>query len=170
MFAVKRDIRSDASRPKSVRNCPRARSASLLTQPPRGGENTGVLLRSDQATETRLRKQTPTIVWLALGHDGLWVFANRILANWIFAHRILADRRRRRRRWLLTRQISGSGNAQHGDEPSPYDYDGLHDANPLVCPSPPTSYRGTPLVAPSGRTVSPLRISDPSQSTTSGAT
>jgi hypothetical protein len=32
-----------------------------------------------------------------------------------------------RRRRLPTRQISGSGNAQHGDEPSRYDYDNLHD-------------------------------------------
>src|SRR6476619_8374289 len=27
---------------------------------------------------------------LALSHDGLWVFANRILANRIFAHRVLS--------------------------------------------------------------------------------
>src|SRR5262245_38914559 len=69
---------------------------------------------------------------LALSHDGLWVFANRILANRIFAHRILADWRRRHRGRLLARQIGGSGNAQHGDERSRYDYDDLHDANPLV--------------------------------------
>src|SRR5206468_9640950 len=63
--------------------------------------------------------------------DLLWVFANRILANRIFAHRVLADWRRRHRGRLLARQIGGSGNAQHGDEPSRYDYDDLHDANPL---------------------------------------
>src|SRR5262249_26099583 len=49
-----------------------------------------------------------------------------------FAHRILADWRRRHRGRLLARQIGGSGNAQHGDERSRYDYDDLHDANPLV--------------------------------------
>src|SRR5258706_13663611 len=69
---------------------------------------------------------------LALSHDGLWVFANRILANRIFAHRVLADWRRRHRGRLLARQIGGGGNAQHGDDPSRYDYDDLHDANPLV--------------------------------------
>jgi hypothetical protein len=71
-------------------------------------------------------------VCLALSHDGLWVFANRIFANRIFADRVLADWRRRHRGRLLARQIGGSGNAQHGDEPSRYDYDRLHDANPLV--------------------------------------
>jgi|SRR5215471_15618407 len=68
---------------------------------------------------------------LALSHDGLWVFANRILADRIFAHRELADWRRRHRGRLLARQIGGSGDAQHGDERSRYDYDGLHDAIPL---------------------------------------
>jgi hypothetical protein len=68
-----------------------------------------------------------TTVCSALSHDGLWVFANRI-----FADRVLADWRRRRWGRLPARQIGGSGNAQHGDEPSRYDYDGLHDANPLV--------------------------------------
>jgi hypothetical protein len=34
---------------------------------------------------------------LALSHDGLWVFANRIFANWIFANGVLADWRRRHR-------------------------------------------------------------------------
>src|SRR5260221_7699003 len=71
-------------------------------------------------------------VALALGHGGLRVFANGILANRIFAHRVLADWRRRHRGRLFTRQIGGSGNAQHGHEPSRYDYDDLHDANPLV--------------------------------------
>src|SRR5215471_976904 len=71
-------------------------------------------------------------VALALSHDGLWVFANRILANRIFADRVFADWRRRHRGRLLAWQIGGSGNAQHGDEPSRYDYDRLHDANPLV--------------------------------------
>ena len=44
----------------------------------------------------------------------------------------MLDWRRRHRGRLLARQIGGSGNAQHGDEPSRYDYDDLHDANPLV--------------------------------------
>src|SRR5262245_36918159 len=69
---------------------------------------------------------------LALSHDGLWIFANRILADRILAHRVLADWRRRHRGRLLARQIGGSGNAHHGHEPSRYDYDDLHDANPLV--------------------------------------
>src|SRR5262245_57322903 len=68
----------------------------------------------------------------ALSHDGLWVFADRILANRIFADRVLADWRCRHWGWLLARQIGGSRNAQHGHEPSRYDYDRLHDANPLV--------------------------------------
>src|SRR5262249_28047718 len=59
-------------------------------------------------------------VALAFSHDGLWVFANRILANRIFAHRVLADWRRRHRGRLLARQICGSGNAHHGHEPSRY--------------------------------------------------
>src|SRR5436190_1894240 len=74
----------------------------------------------------------PDVFGQTLSHDGLWVFANRILANRIFAHRVLADWRRRHRGRLLARQIGGSGNAQHGDEPSRYDYDDLHDADPLV--------------------------------------
>src|SRR5215471_14899676 len=69
---------------------------------------------------------------LALSHDGLWVFANRILADRIFAHGEFADWRRRHRGRLLARQIGSSGDAQHGDERSRYDYDDLHDANPLV--------------------------------------
>src|SRR6266566_1206870 len=79
-----------------------------------------------------LRRSQARWLALALSHDGLWVFANRILADRIFAHRVLADWRRRHRGRLLARQIGGSGNAQHGDEPSRYDYDDLHDANPLV--------------------------------------
>src|SRR5499433_1918740 len=71
-------------------------------------------------------------VALALSHDGLWVFANRILANRIFAHGVLADWRRRHRGRLFARQVGGSGNAQRGEEPSRYDDDDLHDANPLV--------------------------------------
>src|SRR5437016_14366793 len=50
---------------------------------------------------------------LALGHDGLWIFADRSLADRILADRSLANRRRRRRR-LLARKISGGGSAQHG--------------------------------------------------------
>src|SRR5215472_18767581 len=69
---------------------------------------------------------------LALGHDGLWVFANRILADRIFAHGVLADWRRRHRGRLFARQVGGSGNAQRGEEPSRYDDDDFHDANPLV--------------------------------------
>jgi len=77
------------------------------------------------ASALRLSQKQATIC-LALSHDGLWVFANRI-----FADRVLADWRRRRRGRLPARQIGGSGNAQHGDEPSRYDYDDLHDAIPL---------------------------------------
>src|SRR5438046_1639007 len=44
----------------------------------------------------------------------------------------MLDWRRRHRGRLLARQIGGSGNAQHRDEPNRYDYDDLHDANPLV--------------------------------------
>jgi hypothetical protein len=69
---------------------------------------------------------------LALSHDRLWVFANRILANRIFANRVLADWRRRHWGRLPARQIGGSGNAQHGHKPSRYDYDDLHDAIPLL--------------------------------------
>ena len=50
---------------------------------------------------------------LALGHDGLRVFADRELADRSFADWSLADRRRRRRR-LLARQIGGGRSAQHG--------------------------------------------------------
>jgi hypothetical protein len=64
---------------------------------------------------------------LALRHNGLWVFANRILAD-----RVLADWRCRHRGRLLARQIGGRGNARHGHESSRYDYDGLHGAKPLV--------------------------------------
>src|SRR5262245_19237186 len=92
----------------------------------------------------RSRRGLGTMTALALSHDGLWVFANRILANRIFAHRIFADWRRRHRGRLLARQIGGSGNAQHGDEPSRYDYDDLHDANPLVLGTR-TGDRVTPL-------------------------
>ena len=67
---------------------------------------------------------------LALGHDGLWVFADRILTNWIFSNWILAHRRHHRRGWLLARQVGGSGNAQHGEERSSDHYDDLHYANP----------------------------------------
>jgi hypothetical protein len=81
---------------------------------------------------------------LALSHDGLWVFANRILANRIFADRVLADWRRRHRGRLPARQIGGSGNAHHGEEPSRYDYDGLHDSIPL-CWAPGRADRVTPL-------------------------
>jgi hypothetical protein len=57
-------------------------------------------------------------VALALGHDGLWVFANRICA----------DRRRRRRGRLLARQVGGGSSAQHGQDPN-----GLNTAmNPAV--------------------------------------
>src|SRR6266700_2760663 len=79
-----------------------------------------------------LRRSQARWLGLALSHDGLWVFANRILANRILADRVLADWRRRHRGRLLARQIGGSGNAQHGHEPRRYDYDRLHDANPLV--------------------------------------
>jgi transposase len=55
----------------------------------------------------------------ALGHDGLWIFANWILTDRILANRGLANRRRRRRR-LLARQIGGGGSAQHGQRCSRY--------------------------------------------------
>src|SRR5690242_9906627 len=72
--------------------------------------------------------------WLALAlrHDRLRVFANRILANGIFADRVLADWRGRHRGRLPARQIGGRGNTQHGEEPKRYDYGDLHDANPLM--------------------------------------
>jgi hypothetical protein len=78
--------------------------------------------RSRSMRERRCEPGRVGVEALALSHDGLWVFAHRIFADW----------RRRHRGWLLARQIGGSGNAQHGDEPSRYDYDDLHDANPLV--------------------------------------
>ena len=58
-------------------------------------------------------------VRLALGHDGLWIFADRSLADRILADRSLANRTRRRRR-LLARQIGGSSNAQHAQGCSRY--------------------------------------------------
>src|SRR5262245_48337760 len=79
-----------------------------------------------------LRRSQARWLALALSHDGLRVFANRILANGIFADRVLADWRRRHRGRLLARQIGGGGNAQHGEEPGRYDDGGLHDANPLM--------------------------------------
>src|SRR6266702_1578122 len=89
-----------------------ARSERFLVGPTgSGGENTQPLRRSNQATERCLRKQPPRYFALALGHDGLWVFANRILANRIFADWVLADWRRRHRGRLLARQIGGSRNA-----------------------------------------------------------
>src|SRR5258708_35811713 len=48
----------------------------------------------------------------ALGDDGLWIFADRSLADRILADLSLADRRRRRWR-LLTRQIGGGGVTSH---------------------------------------------------------
>src|SRR5262249_46374461 len=130
----------------------------------------------------------PYLLRSAFGHDGLWVFANRILANRIFSNRILAHRRRHWRGGVLARQDGGARNAQHGsptnsdaqhgDEPGRAEYSKecsrhhsyeLHHASPLVCRSPRTSNRGTPLFAPSGGTVSPLRV-DISQSRISRAT
>src|SRR5215470_16142747 len=58
----------------------------------------------------------PYLLRSAFGHDGLWVFANRIFANWIFSNRILAHRRRHWRGWLLARQVGGAGSAQHGQQ------------------------------------------------------
>src|SRR5262245_10591752 len=68
---------------------------------------------------------------LALGHDGLWILADRILADRILADRSLANRRRRRRR-LLARQISGGGSAQHGQGCSRCEYNLHHDYSPCV--------------------------------------
>jgi hypothetical protein len=86
-----------------------------------------VALQLQKFDADELRLQNGQWLALALSHDGLWVFANRILAN-----RVLADWRRRRRGRLLARQIGGGGNAQHGDEPGRYDYDDLHDLIPLL--------------------------------------
>src|SRR5215510_12739749 len=58
----------------------------------------------------------PYLLRSAFGHDGLWVFANRIFANWIFSNRILAHRRRHWRGWLLARQVGGASSAQHGQQ------------------------------------------------------
>src|SRR4029453_8541464 len=79
-----------------------------------------------------LRRSQARWLGLALSHDGLWVFANRIFANRIFADRVLADWRRRHWGRLPAWQIGGSGNAQHGHQARRYYYDGLHDGNPLV--------------------------------------
>src|SRR5215475_3798770 len=65
----------------------------------------------------------PYLLRSAFGHNGLWVFANRILANWIFAHRVLTDWRRRHRGRLLARQIGGSGNAQNDEQSSSAQHD-----------------------------------------------
>jgi len=130
---------------------------------------------------TRTRPSRHILLWSALRDDGLWVLANRILAD-----RSFADRRRRRRR-LLARQIGGNGSAQHGqqshsaqygDEPSRAHhskersrhqcYD-LHHAIPF-CRSPRTSDRGRPYLPPAVEWFLPLHIFDPSQSTTSRAT
>ena len=55
---------------------------------------------------------------LALGHDGLWVFANRILANRIFADRVLADwRRRAGGGGSLRGKSAAAATLMHGDEP-----------------------------------------------------
>src|SRR6478672_8033362 len=66
----------------------------------------------------------------ALGDDGLRILADRELADRILADRSLADRRRRRRR-LLTGQISGGGSAQHGQGCSRCEYNLHHDLFPL---------------------------------------
>jgi hypothetical protein len=114
----------------------------------------------------------PYLLRSAFGHDGLWVFANRIFANWIFSNRILAHRRRHWRGWLLARQVGGASSAQH-DNPTVMLNTAMNPAVlntaknavvttlmsfftliPLVCRSPRTSDRGTPLFAPSGRAVS----------------
>src|SRR5262249_40113375 len=60
----------------------------------------------------------PYLLRSAFGHDGLWVFANRIFANWIFSNRILAHRRRHWRGWLLARHVGGASSAQHGQHPT----------------------------------------------------
>src|SRR5437870_13857442 len=95
-----------------------------------------IVWQCDRLATTSLRRVNkiasvpPYLLRSAFGHDGLWVFANRILSNWILADRSLANRRRRRRR-LLARQIGGGGSAQHdqqsnsaqhGDEPGRAQY------------------------------------------------
>jgi len=75
------------------------------------------------------------IVSLALGHDGLWILADRSLADRILADRSFANWRRRRRR-LLTRQVGGGGSAQHGQGCSRSEYNALHhDLFPLCLDS-----------------------------------
>src|SRR6266511_3124481 len=61
-----------------------------------------------------IRASTPSVTPLALGHDGLWIFADRSLTDRILANRSLANRRRRRRR-LLARQIGGVFGGGVGD-------------------------------------------------------
>src|SRR5262245_26072506 len=102
--------------------------AVVALQPQLKDSTRGVVNRAVSA----LRRSQARWLALALSHDGLRVFANRILANGIFADRVLADWRRRHRGRLLARQIGGGGNAQHGEEPGRYDDGGLHDANPLM--------------------------------------
>src|SRR6266576_819444 len=79
---------------------------------------------------------TPSVTPLALGHDGLWIFADRILSD-----RSLANRRRRRRR-LLARQISGGGSAQHGQGCSRSEYNLHHDYSPYVWTASPSRSPG----------------------------
>src|ERR1700758_4107770 len=80
----------------------------------------------------------PFLLRSAFGHDGLWVFANRILTDWS----------RQRERCILARQVGLSSaqhdeqpsraqhgeersDAQHGEECRGYQYYDLHHAIPL---------------------------------------
>src|SRR4029450_74175 len=88
-----------------------------------------------------IRASTPSVTPLALGHDGLWIFADRSLADRILADRSLANRRRRRRR-LLARQIGGGGSAQHGQGCSRSEYNLHHDYSPCVWTASPSRSPG----------------------------
>src|SRR6266511_1254765 len=79
-----------------------------------------------------IRASTPSVTPLALGHDGLWIFADRSLAN-----------RRRRRRRLLARQIGGGGSAQHGQGCSRSEYNLHHDYSPCVWTASPSRSPGS---------------------------
>src|SRR5262249_48364189 len=101
----------------------------LRQRPKRSALSFAVLETMSRGCSRQFVREHPVgdIVALALGHDGL-----RILADWILADRSLANRRRRRRR-LLTRQVGGGGSAQHGQGCSRSEYNDLHhDYSPCV--------------------------------------
>jgi hypothetical protein len=71
---------------------------------------------TNEQVVARYLARHPYLLRSAFGHDGLWVFANRIFANRIFSNRILPYGRRRHRGWLLARQVGGASSAQHGQQ------------------------------------------------------